>query len=57
MVMVIVFVIILILLALFMSRIEGGPHGGDGLEEWRKLEHRRLSDKQRFDSDNTGNTV
>jgi Na+-transporting methylmalonyl-CoA/oxaloacetate decarboxylase gamma subunit len=57
MVMVIVFVIILILLALFMSRAEGGSHGGDGLDEWRKLEHRRLSDKHGLDSDNIKDTV
>lgn len=57
MVTVIVFVIILILLALFMPRIEGGSHGGDGLEEWRKLEHRRLSNKRELDSDNIRDTI
>lgn len=54
MITVIVFVIIVILLTLLMSKIEGGPHGGDGLDEWRKLEHRRASDKNELDTDIKG---
>lgn len=45
MVTLIVFVIIIILMTLFVSKLEGGSHGSGELEEWKRLEHRKLSDK------------